>query len=211
MSSVARARSGPEVRAIPRLPKGARIGLLGGSFNPAHAGHLHISRQLRKRLDLDQVWWLVSPQNPLKPARDMASLAKRLQGAKAVAKSDRHIVVTDIETGLGTQYTADTIEALVRRAPGVRFVWLMGADNLVQIAQWRRWQDIFKAVPVAVYDRPGYTLRASVSKAAQAFAEYRLAEHDARSLSACKAPAWVYLHGALSPVSATAIRGRDQG
>lgn len=216
MSSGARARSGPKARTILRLPglanrRGARIGLLGGSFNPAHEGHLHISRELRKRLDLDQIWWLVSPQNPLKPTDGMAPLTERFAQAMAVAGADRRIVVTDIEAGLGSQYTADTIETLAARAPDVRFVWLMGADNLIQIAKWQRWQAIFETVPIAVYDRPGYTLAANVCKAAHAFARYRLPEHQARRLASRKPPAWVFLHGTLSPVSATAIRSCDRG
>jgi nicotinate-nucleotide adenylyltransferase len=129
----------------------------------------------------------------------------------AVAGADRRIVVTDIEAGLGSQYTADTIETLAARAPHVRFVWLMGADNLIQIAKWQRWRAIFETVPIAVYDRPGYTLAANVCKAAHAFARYRLSEHQARRLASRKPPAWVFLHGTLSPVSATAIRSCDRG
>jgi nicotinate-nucleotide adenylyltransferase len=205
-----------EPAKIPRLAglayrRGGRIGLLGGSFNPAHAGHLHITHQLLSRLGLDYVWWLVSPQNPLKPTSDMAPFAKRFAAARAIAGRNRRIVVTDIETRLGTQFTADTIEALVRLAPGARFVWLMGADNLIQIAKWQRWRRIFESVPVAVYDRPGYMLKAASSKAAQALARFRLPESHADRLAFRKPPAWVFLHGALSRASATAIRARDRG
>ena len=186
--------------------RGVKIGLLGGSFNPAHQGHLHISRKLLARLRLDFVWWLVSPQNPLKSARDMAPLAKRLAQAREVASVDRRIVVTDIETKLGTQYTTDTIDALTRHYPGAHFVWLMGADYLVQISKWKRWRHIFENVPVAVYDRPGYGLRAASSKAALSLARFRRPETDARHLALSSPPAWIYLHGALSGASATAIR-----
>lgn len=225
MSSGARARSGPKGRRkpvkaeparIPRLAglayrRGVRIGLLGGSFNPAHDGHLHITHQLLTRLGLDYVWWLVSPQNPLKSASGMAPFAERFEKARAVAGANRRVVVTDIETRLGTRFTADTIETLRRKAPGVRFVWLMGADNLIQIAKWQRWRRIFECVPVAVYDRPGYTLKAASSKAAEALSRYRLPESEAGRLAFRKPPAWVFLHGALSRASATAIRARDRG
>jgi nicotinate-nucleotide adenylyltransferase len=202
-------------RSLVRLPglahrRGVRIGLLGGSFNPAHEGHLHITRKLRARLRLDHVWWLVSPQNPLKSSRDMAPLAKRIEKAREIAGADRRIVVTDIETRLGTCYTADTIEELVRLAPGAHFVWLMGADNLIQISKWKCWRRIFKNVPVAVYDRPGYTLRAASSKAARTFSHYRLPETQALRLAFSQLPAWIYLHGALSQSSATAIRTRSR-
>jgi nicotinate-nucleotide adenylyltransferase len=163
------------------------------------------------RLRLDYVWWLVSPQNPLKPSTGMAPFTKRFGTAQAVAGSNRRIVVTDIESRLGTRFTADTIETLVRKAPNARFVWLMGADNLIQISKWQRWRRIFELVPVAVYDRPGYTLKAASSRAAQAFWQRRLPESQAAWLALRKPPAWIFLHGALSRASATAIRARDQG
>ena len=124
-------------------PPGARIGLFGGSFNPAHEGHLQISEEALRRLGLDRVWWLVSPQNPLKPVCGMAPLAERMESARRLAAGNRRILVTDLETRLGTTYTADTLRALIRLMPRVRFVWLMGADNLIQVHQWQDWPQIF--------------------------------------------------------------------
>jgi len=184
---------------------GLRIGLLGGSFNPAHAGHRHISLYALKSLSLDRVWWLVSPQNPLKPARGMASLDERLAWARAVARHPR-ITVTAVETELGTRYTADTIAELVRRFPRTRFVWLMGADNLRQIPRWKRWTRIFESVPVAVFARPTYSLGALGGVAAQRYARFRLAETRAKGLSIAAPPVWTFLRNPLHPASATAIR-----
>ena len=183
-----------------------RIGLLGGSFNPAHGGHLHISREALKRLDLDEVWWLVSPQNPLKPPAGMAPFAERLGQAAAVAAADRRIKVSDIEARLGTTYTADTIAALRRRLPRARFVWLMGGDNLVQFPYWQRWQDIFRTVPIAVFDRPGTAPKALTGQAAQRFAGARIPQRAARRLASLPPPAWVFFHIRLDPRSATRIR-----
>jgi nicotinate-nucleotide adenylyltransferase len=182
-----------------------RVGILGGSFNPAHEGHRTISLAALQRLGLDEVWWLVSPQNPLKPVAGMAPFAERFTGAAAVARHPR-IRVSDLEPKLGTSYTADTIAKLVRRFPYHAFVWLMGADNLAQIDRWKDWQQIFHAVPVAVFARPSYSLKALAAKAARRFARARLPEAAARSLATAEPPAWVFLHGPLSPVSATAIR-----
>ena len=137
----------------PRRAGGRRVGLLGGSFNPAHEGHLHISRLALDHLGLDELWWLVSPRNPMKPARGMASFDERLAGARTVA-ADPRIAVSGIERRLGTRYTADTLRALGARFPRIAFVWVMGADNLAQISRWKDWTAIFEAVPIAVFDRP---------------------------------------------------------
>ena len=158
-----------------------------------------------QRLGLDEVWWLVSPQNPLKPVAGMAPFAERFAGATAAARHPR-IRVSDLEPRLGTTYTADTIAKLVRRFPHHAFVWLMGADNLAQIDRWKDWQQIFHAVPVAVFARPSYSLKALAAKAARRFARARLPEAAAQGLATAEPPAWVFLHGPLSPVSATAIR-----
>ncbi|MCZ6721928.1 MAG: nicotinate-nucleotide adenylyltransferase [Proteobacteria bacterium] len=182
-----------------------RIGLLGGSFNPAHEGHLHISRLALGDLDLDRVWWLVSPQNPLKPVAGMAAYGERLRDARRMAR-DRRIHVSGIERRLGCRYTAETLRRLGRLYPRVRFVWLMGADNLVQIAQWRDWTAIFEAVPVAIFDRPSYSKRALESEAAKRFQKFRLASCRARSLANRRPPAWVFFPGRLSGVSAAGIR-----
>ena len=189
---------------------GLRIGLLGGSFNPAHAGHRHISLYALKALGLDRVWWLVSPQNPLKPGRDMAPLAERLAEARRVACHPR-LQVTAIESALGTRYTADTLAALTRRFPRTRFVWLMGADNLRQIPRWRHWTRIFRLVPVAVFARPTYSMDALGGMAARRYARRRVAEHRARELAGLDTPAWTFLRNPLHPASATAIRQARAG
>lgn len=189
-------------------PDGARIGLLGGSFNPAHAGHLALSRTALTRLNLDRVWWLVSPQNPLKARDDMAPLAARLAGARSLA-TDPRILPTGLETALGTAYTADTLQALVRLLPRVRFVWMMGADNLIQVHKWQDWPQIFNTVAVAVFDRPSYASRALSGRAALSFARYRLKEGSARRLAEERPPAWVFIRCRLNPQSATEIRAAD--
>lgn len=193
-----------------RLPgTGQRIGLLGGSFNPAHAGHREISTTALRRLNLDAVWWLVSPQNPLKAREGTAPLRRRLAAAEAAAHHPR-IVVSALEATLGTSFTVDTITALVCRFPRVRFVWLMGADNLVQISLWRRWPDIFAAVAVAVFDRPTYALRALAAPAARRFARQRIAEGIAGSLVEREPPAWVFIRHRLNAQSSTRIRASKQ-
>ena len=188
-----------------RPPPGYRVGLLGGSFNPAHEGHRMISVEALKRLGLDEVWWLVSPQNPLKPADGMAGLAQRLEAARRVAGHPR-IRVTALESALGTQYTAETLRALTCRLPRVSFVWMMGADNLRQIPAWKDWLQIFHLLPVAILDRPSYALGALAGMAARRFSRWRKPERAARSLPGMEPPAWVFLHGPLSPQSATRIR-----
>jgi nicotinate-nucleotide adenylyltransferase len=189
---------------VTRHPR--RIGLLGGSFNPAHGGHLHISLLALKCLDLDEIWWLVSPQNPLKPAAGMAPFAERVASAQAFAKAHRRIKVSAIEASLHTVYTADTIAALNRRFPGTDFVWLMGGDNLAQLPHWRRWVELMQRVPIAVFDRPRTALRALAGKAAQRFAHARVPDAAARDLAGMTAPAWAFFHTRLDPRSATEIR-----
>ncbi|HXA69837.1 MAG TPA: nicotinate-nucleotide adenylyltransferase [Stellaceae bacterium] len=184
-----------------------RIGLLGGSFNPAHRGHLHISLEALKRLDLAEVWWLVAPQNPLKPVKGMASFETRLASARALVRHPR-IAVTDLEARLGTRYTADTLAELRRRFPNSHFVWLMGADNLAQIRHWERWQDVFRLAAVAVFDRPTYCLRALAGLAAQRFKRRRKPPRDARRLADAKLPAWGLFRIRLDASSATALRAR---
>ncbi len=191
---------------------GQRIGLLGGSFNPAHQGHCEISLEALRRLKLDQVWWLVSPQNPLKPVASMAPLEERLAGARAAA-ADPRILVTPLEDALGTVYTAETVAALTARFPKVRFVWLMGADNLIEFSDWKDWPEIFRTVAIAVFDRPSYSSRALGAKAARRFARHRLAESAAKDLADKAPPAWVFIHQRLNPQSSTKIRAqaRQQG
>jgi nicotinate (nicotinamide) nucleotide adenylyltransferase/ribosome silencing factor RsfS/YbeB/iojap len=184
-----------------------RVGLLGGSFNPAHRGHLHLSLAALRHLDLDEVWWMVSPQNPLKPVAGMAPFAERLDHAREVAAGHKRIQVTDIESRVGgSYYTADTLKRLTRWFPYLKFVWLMGGDNLVQLPHWARWAEIYRTVPIAVFDRPSYAQKALAGAAAQRFARSRVPEAAARRLAETKPPAWVFFHTGLDPTSATRIR-----
>lgn len=185
----------------PAVP-GMRIGLLGGSFDPPHSGHVHITLRALRALGLDRVWWLVSPGNPLK-RRGPAEMARRIAAAGALMRHPL-VAVTGIEARLGSRYTADTLEALRARYPGVRFVWLMGADNLAGFHRWERWDEIMANVPVAVLARPGEQLRAGLSPAAQRFARLRRAPEAARTLG--DGPGWVLLTGPMSEASSTAIR-----
>ncbi len=182
-----------------------RIGLLGGSFNPAHEGHLHISRLALDRLGLDELWWLVSPQNPLKSDVGMAPLVERLAGARTVARDSR-IVVTDIERELGTRYTVDTVMALRARFPDSRFVWVAGADIMMEIHRWKDWRRLFRTVAIAVFARPTYSFKVLASIAARRFAAYRVADTRARRLVGRRLPAWVFLRTPVHPASATEIR-----
>jgi nicotinate (nicotinamide) nucleotide adenylyltransferase/ribosome silencing factor RsfS/YbeB/iojap len=180
---------------------------LGGSFNPAHGGHLHLSQLALQRLDLDEVWWLVSPQNPLKPVAGMAPFARRLEQAQRVATGHRRIRVSDLESRLGgSAYTADTLQALRARFPRLGFVWLMGADNLVQLRHWQRWEEIFRTVAIAVFDRPSHSLRALAGLPARRFSPRRVPMSSARRLAEMEPPAWVFFHTRLDPRSATRIR-----
>ncbi len=190
------------------MPNRLRIGLLGGSFNPAHVGHLHISAEALRLLRLDTVWWMVSPQNPLKPTEGMAELDRRVAAAREVATADPRIFVTDIERQLGTTYTADTLSKLVRGSPQDQFVWLMGADNLLQLHRWHHWTQIFHTVPVAVFGRPGYSHRATSCVAARRFARDRWPQAAAKRLADAAVPAWVLLRIREHPESATRIRAQ---
>ncbi len=190
---------------LPPHAPGLRIGLFGGTFDPAHAAHRAACLLALHRLGLDRVWWLVTPGNPLKDTRGLAPLQRRIVTARALAHHPR-IDVTDLEADLGTSYTYETIAYLVRRCPGVHFVWIMGADNLRSFHRWQRWRDIAALVPIAVVDRLGPSLYASASAAGQALAHARLPESAAKTLPDRKPPAWIYLHGLKSPLSSTALR-----
>jgi nicotinate-nucleotide adenylyltransferase len=196
-------------QASPLIADHLRIGLLGGSFNPAHDAHRAVSLFALKRLRLDRVWWLVSPGNPLKDVSGLPDLAARISAAEKIA-DDPRIVVTGIEAELNTRYTVDTIAKLRQRFPRARFVWLMGADNLSQFSRWRDWQTIAALLPMAVIDRPSDSLRASASTAAHRLARYRLDEALANKLADCPAPAWVFLRGLKLPLSSTSLRGRSR-
>jgi nicotinate-nucleotide adenylyltransferase len=187
---------------------GLTIGLLGGSFNPAHEGHLAMSKFALRRLDLDQVWWLVTPQNPLKAEVGMASLDKRLAEARRLTRQTK-ILVTDIEKQLKTRYTVDTLRALKKRFPKTNFVWLMGADNLCQMPRWHKWPEIFRLAPVAVFRRPAYAAGRNAGKAAQRYGRSRLRASQSKELAGHKPPAWIMLDNILNSTSATEIRRKN--
>ena len=195
-------------QAIPLYANGMRIGLLGGSFNPPHVAHRAISLFAIKRLKLDRVWWLVTPGNPLKDQDGLRDLNERTAAARKMA-SDPRIDVSCLESVIGTRYTVDTISYLRRRASGLRFVWIMGADNLAQFHRWQNWRRIASEVPIAVIDRPPQSFRALAAPAAQALACYRLPENQAGRLADQRAPAWVFLTGMKLNLSSTGLRNPD--
>ena len=186
----------------------ARIGLLGGSFNPAHRGHRHVSLELLARLGLDEVWWLVSPQNPLKDKAGMAPLAARLASARVMARR-APIRAMPIETELGTRYTVDTLAALGRRYPQHRFLWIMGADNLLHFHRWKRWRDIARQVPIVVAARPQYIKGARLAPAMAWLRRFHRREANAKHWARWELPALVIIKIPLDATSATAIRARD--
>jgi nicotinate-nucleotide adenylyltransferase len=182
-----------------------RIGLFGGTFDPPHQAHLAASLLAMKRLELDRVWWLVTPGNPLKDTRGLQPIAQRIAAAQALTRHPR-IDVTGLEAVINTRYTYETLLFLRRRCSRVRFVWIMGADNLRSFSRWQNWQGIAALMPIAVVDRVGPSLYANGSVAAQALAPFRIPERDAARLPALAPPAWVYLHGLKSALSSTALR-----
>jgi nicotinate-nucleotide adenylyltransferase len=196
------------VTPVPRLPPftaGMRIGLLGGSFNPPHEGHALITRLALHRLALDRVWWLVTPGNPLKSLTGLAALNARIEAARHLDVGP-HVVVSDIEAQIDSRFTFDTLQWLRRRAHGVHFVWIMGADNLRQFHLWRHWRAIADLIPIVVVDRPGSTLKAVSSPAGAALARWRIPERDASRFVSMKPPALLFLHGPRSGLSSTALR-----
>jgi len=186
-----------------------RVGLFGGSFNPAHEGHAHVAETAMRRLELDRVIWLVSPQNPLKSKHETRPVAERMAQARRWARGSG-MIVSDAETRLGSQYTIDTLRVLRARYPGVKFVWVMGADSLATFHRWRGWTQIMREVPVAVISRPWITLKARTSPAARRFAFARWPASAAATLPDATAPAWVYLTGPLNFASSTALRSRQR-
>src|SRR5882762_2900082 len=194
--------------AIPFYTRGMRIGLLGGSFNPPHAAHRAISLFAIKRLQLDRVWWLLTPGNPLKNHDGLHALADRADAARKIA-DDPRIDISCLEAVIGVRYTVDTIIHLRRRVSGARLVWIMGADNLAQFHRWKDWRRIASEVPIAVIDRPPQSFRALAAPAAQALARYRLPENQAARLADQRAPAWVFLTGMKLNLSSTGLRNSD--
>jgi nicotinate-nucleotide adenylyltransferase len=192
---------------LPLRPEPLRVGLLGGSFNPAHDGHLYLSIEALKRLCLDRIWWLVSPQNPLKASSGMAPLAERLATARRVARHPR-IEVNALEARFGTRYTVDTLRRL-KGWRSYRFVWLIGADNLEQLPRWKRWTEILATCPVAVIERQSYAYRALSGPVAHRLRHMRVAEAAAGALADHPPPAWTFLRFRAHPASSTAIRSRD--
>jgi nicotinate-nucleotide adenylyltransferase len=192
---------------LPPHAPGLKIGLVGGSFNPPHAAHRALSLFVMKRLGLDRVWWLVTPGNPLKDVRRLPPLNERLAAARAIARHPR-IDVTGFEALIGTRFTYDTVTFLLRRCPKLRFVWIMGADNLASFHRWENWRALAALVPIVVVDRYGASLRALAGPAAHALSRARIGEGAARRLPRRRPPAWIFLHGLKSPLSSTALRAR---
>ena len=190
---------------LPPHARGLRIGLFGGTFDPPHAAHRAACLLAMHRLDLDRIWWMVTPGNPLKDTRGLASLEKRIAAARALANHPR-IVVTGVEAQMRTRYTYDTVRSLIARCPGVHFVWIMGADNLRSFHRWQKWRAIANLIPIAVVDRVGPSLYATGGTAAHALSRFRIREEAAKSLPRRRPPAWVFLHGLKSPLSSTALR-----
>jgi nicotinate-nucleotide adenylyltransferase len=193
------------VRTPLALP-GQRIGVMGGSFNPPHEGHLIVARTALRRLRLDQLWWLVTPGNPLKSHDGLAPLAQRMAGCRALAGRDPRMRVTSFEADLGSPYTAKTLQFLKRRYPASRFVWVMGADNLAHFDRWQNWRGIAAMMPIAVVDRPGWRFRALASPAAAGLQRRKVRESSGGRLTTRQAPAWVFLTSKLSPLSSTGLR-----
>jgi nicotinate-nucleotide adenylyltransferase len=202
---VNRKKPGTSERLLPPHAPGMRIGLFGGTFDPPHQAHLAATLLALKRLKLDRVWWLVTPGNPLKNTRGLAPLPERIAAARALTSHPR-IDITGLEAVIKTRYTYDTILWLLARCPRVRFVWIMGADNLRSFHRWQKWRKITELVPIVVIDRLGPSLYAAASPAGNVLARHRIPEYNAASLPGRKAPVWAFLHGLKSPLSSTALR-----
>jgi nicotinate-nucleotide adenylyltransferase len=192
---------------LPRTEPGLKVGLFGGTFNPPHEGHKLVSSIALSRLGLDQVWWLVTPGNPLKENGGLPPLEERMEAARRLADHPR-IVVTGLEAQIGTRYTYDTINYLTERCPRVNFVWIMGADNLASFDRWQHWRDIADLVPIAVIDRPGSTLKAVHSRAGAWLSRHRIDESDSKLLAAAKPPRFVFIHAKRSDLSSTELRNK---
>lgn len=190
---------------MPFVERGMKVGLFGGSFNPPHAGHVLVSEIALRRLGLDQIWWMVSPGNPLKDHSDLEALDARVTASNAMVEDPR-VKITAFEAVYGLRYTAETLRFLKRYNPGIHFVWVMGADNLASFHHWQDWRGIAQTFPIAVIDRPGSTLSYLSAPMAKVFSRHRMDESDARQLPTARAPAWTFIHGPRSTLSSTAIR-----
>lgn len=195
--------TGRPLRLPPARPGGV-IGLLGGSFDPPHAGHVHITREALKRFGLDSIWWLVSPGNPLK-SHGPAPLERRMQAARAIMQHPR-VYISDVEAQIGARYTAHTLAVLRAELPDVRFVWLMGADNMAQFHLWQDWRQIMESVPVGILARPGARLAARASVAARIYENARVPQDQARILGRLQAPAWCFANVPMIAMSSTRLR-----
>ena len=195
---------------MPHVMPGMQVGLFGGSFNPPHAGHALVAEIALRRLQLDQLWWMVTPGSPLKSTRELAPLAERIRLSEKIAEDPR-IKVTGFEARHQLRYTADTLALVKARNPGVGFVWIMGADNLRDFHRWQRWRQIATTFPIAVIDRPGATLAFLSSVVAKTVDYARIDEGDAPQLAGMRAPAWTFIHGPRSSLSSTAIRRAAKG
>jgi len=190
---------------LPRHAPGLRIGLFGGSFNPPHAGHRLVTLTALHRLKLDRIWWIVTPGNPLKDTRGLPPLAGRMAACRRLMPEPM-VDITGFEAGIGTRYTLDTLRYLKHRCPKVQFVWIMGADNLIQFHRWQGWREIARLMPIAVVDRPGVTLKATASRTALALAKGRVPPAKLFTRRSTKAPRWTFIHGPRSSLSSTALR-----
>ena len=199
---VARSRS---YLKMPHVERGMSVGLFGGSFNPPHKGHELVAEIALRRIGLDQLWWMVTPGNPLKNHNELASLEERIALSRQMAPGPR-VKVTAFEAANDLHYTAQTLAFVKARNPGINFVWIMGADNLRQFHKWQDWRAIAETFPIAVIDRPGSTLAYLSSKMAKTFSNARVDEDDAAILPFLKAPAWTFIHGPRSSLSSSAIR-----
>ena len=194
---------------MPHVEPGMRVGLFGGSFNPPHDGHLLVTELALRRIGLDQLWWMVTPGNPLKQNAELPALADRIAWSEAI-NEDPRVKVTAFEARYNVRYTAQTLTIVAERHRAVRFVWIMGADNLATFHRWQDWRRIAMTFPIAVIDRPGSTLSFLSSVMAKTFADSRLDENDAALLAHMRPPAWTFIHGPRSPLSSTAIRDGRQ-
>ena len=195
---------------MPHVEAGMTVGLFGGSFNPPHDGHLLVAELGLRRVKLDQIWWMVTPGNPLKDTSALPSLAQRCAWSAQI-NEDPRVKITAFEARYNSRYTAQTLALVKKRKPAVRFVWLMGADNLASFHKWQDWQRIASTFPIAVIDRPGSTLAYLSSQMAKTFGHARIDESDAALLPYLDAPAWTFLHGPRSPLSSTQLRAKMPG